>query len=149
MQSVRIYEIPDCKMVSSGAGMFGDENFDRFEAWMSSQPRGIFPRDFLFMDAAGFHWLYLYEEGMTVDEGLAVVDFTGGLYAIATDIDQQTDTDALNAEVDAFLAAHGFERDPSRPELGNVITPPAAKEIMGFEQMDYYIPIRTKSVRFY
>jgi hypothetical protein len=31
MQSVRIYEMPDCKMVSSGAGMFGDEKFNKFE----------------------------------------------------------------------------------------------------------------------
>jgi len=146
MQFIRIIEIPDCKMVSSGVGMFGNERFDRFEAWMSTQPRGIFPRDFLFWDQTGFHWLYLYEEGMNVADGLSIIDFHGGLYAVATDIDQQTDMDALNAEVDRFLAAHGFERDPSRPDLGNIITSPVAREVMGFEQMDYYSSIRAKSV---
>lgn len=30
MQSVRIYEMSACKMVSSGTGMFGEENFNRF-----------------------------------------------------------------------------------------------------------------------
>lgn len=44
-----------------------------------------------------------------------------------------------------FLAENGFERDLSRPELGNVITSPAAKEIMGYDQMDYYAPIKKRS----
>ncbi len=42
MQSIRIYEMPVCKMVSSGTGMFGAENFNRFEAWFSSQKRACF-----------------------------------------------------------------------------------------------------------
>lgn len=28
MQNVRVYEMPDCKMVSSGIGMFGEEKFE-------------------------------------------------------------------------------------------------------------------------
>jgi AraC family transcriptional regulator len=36
MELVRIYEIPDCKMVSSGIGMFGEEKFERFNNWFSS-----------------------------------------------------------------------------------------------------------------
>lgn len=43
MQGVRIYEIPDCKMVSSGIGFFGEEKFERFGKWMTEQPRSIFP----------------------------------------------------------------------------------------------------------
>lgn len=50
----------------------------------------------------------------------------------------------MNTEVDRFLNENGFERDPSRPELGNIITPPSAREIMGYEQMDYYMPVRRK-----
>ena len=48
MQSIRIYEMPDCKMVSSGKGMFGEKKFNRFEEWISVQKRGLFPKDFLF-----------------------------------------------------------------------------------------------------
>lgn len=149
MQGVRIYELFDCKMVSSGIGMFGDGKFERFSAWFSALPRTTFSRDYLFWDdqgegRSGFHWLYLYEEGMNVPEEFPIIDFKGGLYAVATDIDGQTDTEAMAKEVDAFLEAHGFERDPSRRELGNVITPPSASGIMGFEQMDYFTPIRAK-----
>ena len=63
---------------------------------------------------------------------------------MATDIDQKTDKGLMDAEIDKFLSENGFERDTSRSELGNIITSPLAKEIMGYEQMDYYIPIKAK-----
>lgn len=144
MQSVRIYEMPDCKMVSSGIGMFGEGKFNLFEEWLSSQKRGLFPKDFLFWAGEGFIWLYMYEDGMNVPNEFEIVDFQGGLYAVATDIDQKTDKGIMDAEIDKFLSENGFERDISRSELGNIITSPLAKEIMGYEQMNYYIPIKAK-----
>ena len=144
MQSVRIYEMPGCKMVSSGIGMFGEEKFERFNEWFSKQKRGLFPKDFLFWEGTGFHWLYMYEDGMEVPEEFDIIDFQGGLYAVATDIDQKTDTELMRKEVDEFLDINGFERDETRSELGNIITSPMVQEIMGYEQMDYYTPIRRK-----
>lgn len=144
MQSVRIYEMPACKMVSSGIGMFGEEKFDRFNEWFSSQKPGLFPKDFLFLEGSGFHWVYMFEEGMSVPAEFDIIDFSGGLYAVATDIDQQTDINAMKEEVDRFLSENGFERDVSRPELGNIITSPLVQEILGYEQMDYYTPVRAK-----
>ena len=142
MQCVRIYEMPDMKMVSSGRGMFEDARFTAFDEWMSSQKRGLFPKDFLYWDENGFVWLYMYEEGMSVPEPFEVIDFKGGLYAVATGIDQKTDREKMSAEVNQFLNENGFERDLSRKELGNIITSPMAREIMGYEQMDYYTPIK-------
>ena len=148
MQTVRIYELPNCKMVSSGIGMFGEPKFDRFCEWMSKQPRGLFPKDFLFYDRngerEGFHWIYLYENGMTLPDEFEIIDFAGGFYAMATGVDQQTDMEKMDAEVDRFIAENGFETDESRPKLGNVITSPRTRKIMGFEQMDYYTPIKEK-----
>ena len=48
----------------------------------------------------------------------------------------------MNMEVDRFLRENCFERDASRLELGNMIPSPLAREIMEYEQMDYYIPIK-------
>ncbi len=144
MQNIRIYEMPDCKMVSSGIGMFGEGRFGIFEEWFSSQKRSLYPKDFMYWAGDGFVWLYMFEDGMTVPHELEIIDFQGGLYAVATDIDQKTDTELMNAEIAKFLAENGFERDTSRPELGNIITSPLAKEIMGYEQMDYYFPIKAK-----
>ena len=52
---------------------------------------------------------------MEVPGEFDIIDFTGGLYAVATDIDQQTGTEAMGRAVDEFLDANGFERDPSFP----------------------------------
>lgn len=142
MHTVRIYEIPACKMVSSGIGMFGEGKLHLFEKWFSSQPRGIFPRDFLFWDNTGFHWLYCFDEGMDVPEEFEIIDFPGGLYAVSTGFDQETDRDAMTAGVDSFLAQYGLARDSGRPELGHVITSPNAAAILGREQMAYWFPIR-------
>lgn len=148
MQNVRIYEMPDCKMVSSGITMFGEERMDKFMAWHETQPRSIFPNDFLTFDSDGekfgMLWMVFYQEGMEVPEEFEIIDFKGGLYAVFTDIDQRTDMDACNIEVDAFLAANNLQRDPSRKDLGNIITSPAAKELLGYEQMDYYAPVKAK-----
>ena len=147
MHAVRIIGIPDCRMISSGIGMFGDGVLEKFMTWMEKQPQSIFPKDFLYWDdsgeKAGFCWLYLYDGG-EVPEDFSLIDFKGGLYAVAADIDGETDTDAMNKAKDEFLSAHGFERDPSRPELGNIITPKTAEDVLGFCQMDYYTPVRPR-----
>lgn len=46
MQSIRIIEIPKCKMVSSGAGMFGQEKFGRFSDGFQACPKLYIPRIF-------------------------------------------------------------------------------------------------------
>lgn len=144
MQTIRIYEMPACKMVSSGVGAFGNEKFEVFEAWMSAQKRSLFPKDFLFWDKTGFHWLYTYEAGMYVPSEFEIIDFEGGMYAVVTDVDGKTDNGEMRAAVDAFLNENGLERDPSRAELGNIITSERVSAILGYNQMDYYTPIRAK-----
>ena len=144
MQSVRIIEIPECKMVSSGMGMFGQEKFDRFCEWFTNLPKTIYPNDFLYGNGAEFCWLYLYNEHLDVPEEFEIIDFEGGFYSVTTDIDQQTDMEAMDKEVDCFLEKNGFIRDEKRFIMGNICTSSAAMEILGYAQMDYYIPIKAK-----
>lgn len=146
MQPIRILDMPPCRMVMSPVGMFGEEALEAFGAWLACQPRTPHPRDYLFWDdcvpeRSGFRWLCEFSEGMALPEGASLLDFPGGLYAVATDIDQQTNKPALDAEVAAFLAAHGFTEDPARRELGRVITPPHIRHRLGYEQMEYWYPI--------
>lgn len=146
MQYIRICEMPDCKMVSSGVGMFGEEKFERFNQWFSSQKRSLFPKDFLYFAGEGFIWLYMLENELDVPSEFDIIDFKGGLYAVATDIDQKTDMDAMNEQIDEFLINNGLEHDDSRPQMGNIITSPSALEIMGYEQMDYFFPVKPINV---
>lgn len=146
MESVRVYEIPACKMVVSGGGMFGDGVLEKFMEWMDSQKRGMFPRDFLSFDGRNFVWYYVYDEGMEVPEELKIVDFPGGLYAVAAGRDgDDADAKQAKAAINAFIENSGcFERDCCRAELGNIISTPAVEAALGYNQMDYYTPIRVK-----
>lgn len=144
MELVRIYEIPKCKMVSSGCGMFGDGTLEKFDEWFSKFPRSMFPKDFLWFDGQnqGFVWWYIYEDGMEVPEDFSVIDFPGGLYAVAAGIDGQ-DNKGVLAAIKGFIAEKGcYKEDDSRTYLGNVITPPSAGAAMGYNQMDHYVPIQ-------
>ena len=109
-------------------------------------PRPMFPKDFITWGTdptqPWFRWYYQYEDGMTLPAGAEIVEFPGGMYAVATDIDQQTDKDAMDTAVADFLAQHGLERDDTRQELGNIISSPAVSAMLGFEQMDFYYPVR-------
>lgn len=146
MELVRVYEIPKCKMVVSQCGMFGDGKLEKFDEWFSSLPRSIFPRDFLGYDSeqGGFIWYYMYSEEMNVPDDFDVIEFTGGLYAVATDIDEQDNAEAISMIKDFIKEKGCFEEDNSRGYLGNIITPPSVSKAMGYNQMDYYIPIRIK-----
>ena len=141
MQNIRIIKIPKFKMVSSGIGMFGEENLETFSEQFSNSPGTIYPKDFLYWDETGFCWLYLYDESLSPPDKFEIVDFEGGLYSVATDIED------MKKEIDEFLCKNGFERDKSRYELGNIITSPLARKTLGHEQMDYYFPIKEKKLR--
>lgn len=146
MENVRIYEISACKMVSSQCGIFGDGKLERFNEWFSSLPRSIFPKDFMLYDneREGFIWYYIYNDGMNIPDDFSTIDFPGGLYAVATDIDGQDNSEAIST-IKNFIREKGcFEEDTSRAYLGNIPTPPSARKAMGYEQMDYYVPIKIK-----
>jgi AraC family transcriptional regulator len=146
MEKVRIYEIPACKMVSSQCGMFGDGKLERFNEWFSTFPRPMFPKDFMTYDneSGGFVWCYIFDDGMNVPDDFSIIDFPGGLYAVATDIDLQDSSETINV-IKNFIREKGcFEEDTSRAYLGNIPTPPSAHKAMGYEQMDYYVPIKIK-----
>lgn len=146
MESVRIYEMPACRMAVSPCGMFGDGVLEPFAQWFSSLPRTMFPRDFLSFDErrGGFVWFYMTGDGVEEPRQFEAVDFPGGLYAVATDVDGRDNAQAM-AAIHAFINEKGcFEVDGSRVYLGNIITPPAVAQAMGYNQMDYYVPIRIK-----
>ena len=144
MQAIRIIEIPGCKMVSSGVGMFGEEKLEHFAKWFSSLPPTMHSRDFLFQDEGGFHWLFMHDDSMEVPAEFGVVDFEGGLYAVTTDIDGKTDVKAMDKALHRFLKDNGLARDEQHPRMGHIISSPLAQEILGYAQMDYFMPVKAR-----
>jgi len=144
MENVRVYEMPPCKMAVSQCGMFGEGKLEKFSDWFGSLPKTMFPKDFLWYDSkqGGFVWYYMYDESMAVPDDFAIIDFSGGLYAVATDIDGQDNNPALSVIKDFIKEKGCFEEDNSRTYMGNIINPQSAGKAMGYNQMDYYIPIK-------
>lgn len=144
MENVRVYEIPACKMVSSQCGMFGDGKLEQFDQWFSSLPKTMFPQDFLWYDnkRRGFVWYYMYSEGMAVPDEFSIIDFPGGLYAVASDVDGRDNSGVISVIKSFIKEKECFEEDTSREYLGNIPTPPSASKAMGYNQMDYYVPIK-------
>ena len=146
METVRVLEMPPCRMVTSGAGMFGEPGFDRFSAWLDRQPRSMEARDYLIgADAGGefkFEWLYLYSDGMDTED-FRVIDFPGGIYAVITGIDAASNESEM-AEIEAFIARSGFAHDETRGQLGRIIGTEETKKGLGYDQMDYFVPVKLK-----
>ena len=144
-EKVRIYRIPDCKMVSSGDGVFGDEHFNRFDAWFSKQTiLPIYPFDFLREGGAPgtFNWNYVYDERMDVPAEFPIVDFKGGYYAVVTSVDGQDSRAAMKIR-DKYLKKHKLVIDESRPAFGHVLTGvKLIRETLGAGQMDYWVPVK-------
>lgn len=44
----------------------------------------------------------LYEDEINVPNEFEIIDFQGGLNAVATDIDQKTDKELINTEIISF-----------------------------------------------
>jgi AraC family transcriptional regulator len=145
-EQVRIYKIPDCKMVSSGDGFFGQENFTRFNQWFSKQT--VFPSIYTF-DFLGegsqpgtLNWYYIYDERLDVPDEFEIVDFKGGYYAVITGVDG-TDSAAAYEIRDEYLKKHKLIVDESRPGFGHVLSGyELIKETLGAGQMDYWIPVK-------
>jgi hypothetical protein len=69
--------------------------------------------------------------------------FSSGLiYSVVCDIDEQTPNETWEIR-NAWLKEHNYERDLSRPELGNILASPEDTKL-GYSQMDYWYPIKLK-----
>jgi len=146
---VRIIELPSVRMARSGSG-----SLDAFDKWWSGvgaqDKSNLFPRDFMWFNPQlnSLEWLYALPEGLEDTAGYEVFDFPGGLYAVATCRDAQPDINTTNGLIHEWVAqSETFEEsteanDPhTRYDMGHVITPVNAKEMIGYHQMDLFVPI--------
>ena len=157
--SIRIVELPACKMVWSGVCTekepFSENSLlRRFEAWWYRQDAlrkdRFYARDFMWWDeqARGFAWGLAVSEIPEDTGGYEVIDFPGGLYAVANFVDDDSDPGgglAVYTMITDWLQSSGcFEADKNRYCLNHFIGTPKSKEAMGYGQQDLYTPIRIK-----
>lgn len=149
---VRIIELPAVKMARSGT-----TDLDAFDRWWSSiqiNPQNdLSPRDFMWFNPQtnNLEWLFVLPENLERTNGYEVFDFPGGLYAVAACMDEEEEINQTSGLIHEWIAqSELFEEEPNtnasnpRYEMGHVITPKNAKEIIGHHQLDLFVPIVLK-----
>ncbi len=157
MNSIRIVELPKCKMVTSGyaineAPFQKDGTLLRFMSWWNAYDKTRtdrwFPRDFIMAgrEEKALIWFYAIPDDETPECEYEVVDFEGGLYAAAVAIDgNYEDEQQVYGGIKKWVKDSGvFELDerPGHYDLCNVITPKRAAQALGYEQLEIYVPIK-------
>ena len=159
MEGIRIVELPQCRMASSGPADEGNPFIENgvlrsFGEWFSvvdqTRTDRFFPRDFMWYDreTQRLVWYYVLPDGITDTGGFEVVDFEGGLYAahISKDGDE-ADGERVYAGIKVWLAESDhflLDERPGHYDLFHIITPPRVAEAIGYSQLDIYVPIKLR-----
>ena len=159
MESVRVIELPRCKVVSSGCSteenpFAEDALLMRFDRWWSAidaeRQDKFFSRDFMCFDREknGLVWYYAASPLPANTCGFDVVDFPGGMYVAAVSRDgDDDDGNRVRNTIEKWINDGGcLEFDPTRGhnELFHVITPKAAAAVLGYGQLEIYVPVRAR-----
>ena len=151
--AVRIIELPACKMVTSGPFTEDPTAFERFNEWFSAYDKTradqFYPRDFMWCSPEGsFAWGYAVTEPPEDTGGFGIIDFPGGLFAVAVSVDADgKDHNRVYNGIQEWVRKSGcfvLDENDARRSLGNITSPMHTKDVMGWHQMDLYFPIRIK-----
>ncbi len=158
LPDVRVLSMPKCRMVSSGLDtgplLIEGSKLERFDRWFSDADKQrcdrFFARDFMWYDpiSRGTVWWYALEQGMEEPDEFEMFDYEGGLYASAISRDED--------DSDGERVYHGIKRWVEHSEcfeldersghysMYHIIGTPTIKEVMGYSQLEIYVPIRIK-----
>jgi hypothetical protein len=155
MKGIRVIELPDMRMATSG-----QKNLDEmteFNEWWSAVDKSrddtLFPHDFMYYDeqTEKMVWNYALPHDMEDAGGFEIIDYPGGIYAVSISIDgdenNKGDGEQVYAEMKKWIKVGGvFEMDerPGHYTMFNIITPDAVYDVLGYRQLDIYVPIRIK-----
>lgn len=152
---LRIVSLPPFRAAVSEPDPKGDFSpdsalgrFDQYFSALRPSPRDSFmPRDFLYFDErqGGMVWMYALAEGLS-DGGFPTADFPGGLYAtyVWRDGYEAENARLYRRTLEEIEATSTLAPDDTRPAMGHIITPPEVQRVLGYAQMETFLPIRVK-----
>ncbi|WP_099205187.1 hypothetical protein [Scatolibacter rhodanostii] len=153
----RLISIPPFKAVSSGA----DKDFDfsengilgKFNTYFSKltpDPADNFtPRDYLYFDEqkGGMVWIYALTDYIE-SEDFETFDFAGGLYLTYhyKDGNHATNERLYQEALSWISKSELFELDKRENHypMGHIITPQNVIKVLGWAQMEAFVPIKLK-----
>ncbi|BCJ97143.1 GyrI-like domain-containing protein [Anaerocolumna chitinilytica] len=151
MQNIRIIKIPQLKVVSSGA-ITNMEEFEAFDKWWSKidVSHYITPRDFMWYNEKEkcMEWVFAVPDNYNNFDKYKLIDFPGGLYAVATSKDTEEDCNNTKEQIRKWVIESGcFELSTTnndittRYTMSHVITPKIFNTKMGYHLTDNFVPI--------
>lgn len=159
MQHVRIIELPTLRAVYSGP-LTDEEKFEGFNRWFSQYhsalPCELYPRDFMWYNerVGAQEWFYVLPQGAEDVPGYEIVDFPGGLFAVASCLDADIDQAADWMQTREFLLQWAeeskrfkpYENAPGKPERYPMfhIVSPGRLIPTGISMEDLYLPIEER-----
>lgn len=160
IDGIRIVELPQCKMVSSGCSTeqnpFAENGLlMRFNRWWSAldtqREDKFFPRDFMWFDRenGGLVWYYAITSPPEDMQGFELIDFPGGLYAsaVSKDGDDVDGTRVYNGIKDWIHHSGCFDINeyPDHYDMFHVITSKTAFKALGYNQLEIFVPIKPQT----
>lgn len=150
---VMIVRIPGFRAVTSGRGSFEELFGGDFEPWQEAhnylfQPVIFDAADFLCEKDGIVQWIWALKEDVTETDvsPYDIVEFPGGLYAVAVSVDGDGESnDRVRKKMERWLEGTNFVMDKDRELMGHMIyVDDEIKEGLGYHQMNLYAPIRLK-----
>lgn len=150
---VMIVRIPGFRAVTSGRGSFEELFGGDFEPWQEAhnhlfQPVIFDAADFLCEKDGIVQWIWALKEDVTETDvsPYDIVEFPGGLYAVAVSVDGDGESNGrVRKKMERWLEGTNFVMDKDRELMGHMIyVDDEIKAGLGYHQMNLYAPIRLK-----
>ncbi len=153
---VRVVQLPKCRMATSGFDTF-DKTLGDFPKWWSEYEKkrkgvpSFCAQDFMWdEDGQQVWWLAVEDDATTEDVGgYEIIDFEGGLYAMATSVDGDDDISTrVHKGIIRWLKTTGFQLDDRKGHriMYHMESPiDEVKKGLGYHQLDMFVPIKLKT----
>ncbi|MDE7211068.1 MAG: MerR family transcriptional regulator [Lachnospiraceae bacterium] len=150
---IMIVRIPKFRAVTSGLVTFDELFGGGFEPWQEAHNHFFKPvlfdaPDFLCGKDGMAEWLWAVKDEITSADTTPyeVVEFPGGLYAVAVSVDGDGESqDKVRGKIEKWLGGTNFVVDNDRALMGHMIyVDDEIKEGLGYHQMNLYTPIKLR-----
>ncbi len=150
-----IVKIPRFRAATSGITTFEELFGGNFPSWMESHKHLFSPiifgsQDFLCGENGKIEWIISLNDDVSQDDisPYEIIDFPGGLYAVAVSIDGDGEShDKTRERMEQWLKHTKFTIDNDRELMGHMIyaDEDEIKKGLGYNQMNLYIPVKIKN----
>lgn len=150
---VMIVRIPEFRAVTSGRMTFEELFGGGFEPWQESHNHLFKPvifncPDFLCGRDQKAEWIWAIKDEVSETDTYPyeIIEFPGGLYAVAVSVDGDGESySKVMKKIEKWLDSTNFIIDGERDYMGNMIfVDDEIKEGLGYHQMNLYVPIKLR-----